>query len=166
MASCALTISITASLHWYTVYVDKSTQQTDRQYKMQQHLIWVSNRTITDMQPSNRSAQHIKWHNSTQPVLWHHQTVLWRQQTVLWCQQKMLWRQQTDLALLTDDWHLIFQFDIIEQRLQEYVGNSNQTVIFLRLIERIVSAGRGIILPITHAPPRTGVAAANFKTSS
>jgi len=59
--------------------------------------------------------------------------------------------RQTDLALLTDDWHVILKFNIVEQSLQEHVGNSNQAVIFLRLVEWIVPAGRSIILANTAA---------------
>ena len=41
--------------------------------------------------------------------------------------------RQTDtshLALLADDWHVILQLYVIEQRLQEDVSDANQTVIF------------------------------------
>ena len=49
-------------------------------------------------------------------------------------------------ALLADDWHMIFKFDVVEHSLQEYVGDSDQTVILLRLVEWIVLARRCVVL--------------------
>jgi len=37
----------------------------------------------------------------------------------------------TDLALLADNRYVVFKFNVVEQRLQEYVSYSDETVIFL-----------------------------------
>jgi len=52
----------------------------------------------------------------------------------------------TDLSLLTNNWCMIFKFDVIEESFNKDVGDPDQTVIFLRLIERIVLAGWCVIL--------------------
>lgn len=41
------------------------------------------------------------------------------------------------LALLADDGGVVVQGDIVEQRLQEYVGDADEVVILLRLVERV-----------------------------
>lgn len=41
------------------------------------------------------------------------------------------------LALLTDDRYSVLQTDVVEEHLQKYISNSDQTVALLRFIERI-----------------------------
>ena len=43
----------------------------------------------------------------------------------------------THLSLLTNNGHVIIEFDVIEQRIQEDVSNANQIVVLLRLVERV-----------------------------
>ena len=44
------------------------------------------------------------------------------------------------LSLLANNWHMIIEFDVIKQSFEENVGNTNETVIFLRFIEWVVLA--------------------------
>lgn len=53
------------------------------------------------------------------------------------------------LPLLADDGRVVVEGDVMEQRLQEHVGNTNQVVILLRLVEWIQSfIGRFLVIKI------------------
>ena len=50
------------------------------------------------------------------------------------------------LSLLADDGHLVVELDVIEQSFEKDVGNTDQVVVLLRLVERVASDGRSGLL--------------------
>ena len=50
------------------------------------------------------------------------------------------------LALLADDGHLVVELDVIEQSFEKDVGNTDQVVVLLRLVERVASDRRSRLL--------------------
>ena len=50
------------------------------------------------------------------------------------------------LSLLADDGHLVVELDVIEQSFEKDVGNTDQVVVLLRLVERVASDRRSGLL--------------------
>ena len=51
-----------------------------------------------------------------------------------------------DLALLADDGDLVVEFDVIEERFEEDVGDADEVVVLLGLVERVAFLWRTSIL--------------------